>query len=143
MFGLLAGTGSISSTQAQATGPDPSQKLFATPDDAVKALQAATAAKDKAALREIFGPQVDELMTGDAVQDANNAQHFANAMAEGCNPVKDDSGNITLEVGTNNWPMPIPLGRTRPRARRKRWPKGRQSSGLSAPRLLVILGRRV
>jgi len=112
MFGLLACTGSISSTQAQATGPGASQKLFATPDDAVKALQAATAAKDKAALREIFGSQVDELMTGDAVQDANNAQHFANAMAEGCNPVKDDSGNITLEVGTNNWPMPIPLVQT-------------------------------
>ncbi len=112
MFGLLASLGSLSSTRAQTTGPDVAQKLFATPDDAIKALQAATAAKDKTALHEIFGSQVDELMTGDAVQDANNAQHFATAMAASCNPVKNDSGNITLEVGTNNWPMPIPLVQT-------------------------------
>ena len=112
MLGLLASTGSVSSIQAQTTGPDGTQKLFATPDDAIKALQTATAAKDKAALHEIFGAQVDELMTGDAVQDANNAQHFADAMAAGCSPVKDESGNITLEVGTNNWPMPIPLVQT-------------------------------
>jgi hypothetical protein len=85
------------------------QRLFASPDDAVKALRAATEAKDKAALREIFGSQFDELATGDEVQDANNAQKFARAMAEGCNPVKEGDDKITLEVGTNNWPMPIPL----------------------------------
>jgi hypothetical protein len=43
------------------------------------------------------------------VQDANNAQKFATAMAQGCNPVKEGEDKITLEVGTNNWPMPIPL----------------------------------
>ena len=57
------------------------QRLFASPDEAVKALQAATEAKDKAALREIFGPESDALLTGDEVQDANNAQRFATAMA--------------------------------------------------------------
>ena len=85
------------------------QRLFASPDDAVKALQAATAAKDTAALREIFGPEFQELSTGDKVQDANNAQKFAAVMAQGCNPVKEGDDKITLEVGTNNWPMPIPL----------------------------------
>jgi hypothetical protein len=30
-------------------------------------------------------------------------------MAQGCNPVKEGEDKITLEVGTNNWPMPIPL----------------------------------
>jgi hypothetical protein len=43
------------------------------------------------------------------VQDANNAQRFATAMAQGCKPVKEGEDKITLEVGTNNWPMPIPL----------------------------------
>jgi len=52
-------------------------QLFASPDEAVKTLQAATQAKDKAALRTIFGSQVQELLTGDDVQDANNAQKFA------------------------------------------------------------------
>ena len=88
------------------------QRMFATPDDAVKALQTATEAKDKAALLEIFGPQYQELSTGDKMQDANNAQHFAAVMAEGCNQVKEGEDKITLEVGTNSWPMPIPLVKT-------------------------------
>jgi len=85
------------------------ERSFASPDEAIKALQAATEAKDKAALREIFGPEVHELLTGDEVQDANNAQRFAAALAQGCSPVQDGEDKITLEVGTNNWPMPIPL----------------------------------
>jgi hypothetical protein len=97
---------------AEQPGPQKSavaQRLFASPEDAVKALQAAAEAKDKAALAEIFGPQYPELATGDQVQDANNAQKFATAMAQSCHPVKEGEDKITLEVGTNNWPMPIPL----------------------------------
>jgi hypothetical protein len=112
MLGLLASAGSLLSANAQSTDSGVAQKMFATPDDAIKALQAATAANDKSALHEIFGPDVDGLLTGDAVQDANNAQRFAAAMAQSCNPVKDDTGNITLEVGTNDWPMPVPLVQT-------------------------------
>ncbi len=68
--------------------PVVAEHLFASPDDAVKALQTAAAAKDKSALCEIFGPEFRELLTGDAVQDANNAQGFATAVAQNCNPVK-------------------------------------------------------
>ena len=85
------------------------QQLFASPDEAVKALQAATEAKDKEALRGIFGPQIKELLTGDVVQDANNAQKFANIMAQGYTLVKEGDDKITIEVGPNNWPMPVPL----------------------------------
>jgi hypothetical protein len=85
------------------------EHLYGSPDEAIKALQAAVQAKDKAALREIFGPMYNELSTGDDVLDANNAAKFAAVMAEGCFPVKDGDDKITLEVGTNNWPMPIPL----------------------------------
>ena len=100
-----------------ATEPDAQQtsaiaeRLFASPDEAVTALRTAVEAHDKGALNEIFGPDVHELLTGDEVQDANNAKHFASAMAEGCNPVKDGDDKVTLEIGTNNWPMPIPLVR--------------------------------
>ena len=113
---LLAGAWGILSTDLHAAEqketpqkPVVAQRLFASPDEAVKALQAAAEAKDTAALREIFGPEFQELLTGDEVQDANNAQRFATALAQGCNLVKAGEDNITLEVGTNNWPMPIPL----------------------------------
>ncbi len=85
------------------------QRSFASPDEAVKALQAATEAQDKTAMHEIFGPEVKELMTGDEVQDANNRKRFAAALALGCKQVKAGEDKVVLEVGTNDWPMPIPL----------------------------------
>jgi hypothetical protein len=118
MIALLAGAGGVLPAKLHAAAqvqppqkPVLAQRLFASPDEAVKALQAATEAKDKAALQLIFGPEVHELLTGDDVQDANNAQRFAAAMAQSCNPVKEGGDRITIEVGTNNWPMPIPLVR--------------------------------
>ena len=85
------------------------QKTFASPEDAIKALQAATATKDQAALDEIFGPGFRELMTGDKVQDANNEEKFAAAMAQSCKPVNEGDDKVTLVIGTNDWPMAIPL----------------------------------
>jgi hypothetical protein len=89
--------------------PMVAQRLFASPEDAVKALLAAAEAKDKAALREIFGPDFDLLITGDKVQDANNAERFATVLAQGCRPVKEGEDKVTLEVGTNDYPMAVPL----------------------------------
>jgi len=113
---LLAGAGGImpadlhAAEQKDATQkPVVVQRLFASPEEAIKALQAATAAKDQAALGEIFGPEFRELLTGDAVQDANNAQRLATSLAQGCQPVKEGEDKVTIEVGPNNWPMPIPL----------------------------------
>jgi hypothetical protein len=113
---LLAGAGAIlpaeleAAEQQQAPKRSPAaQRLFASPEEAVKALQAAAETKDKATLRDIFGPEVDELLTGDEVQDANNAQRFATVLAQGCNPVNEGDAKIILEIGTNNWPMAIPL----------------------------------
>ena len=91
--------------------PHVDQRTFTSPDEAVKALQTATQAKDTLVLQEIFGPEFQELQTGDRVQDANNAQRFAAAMSQSCTQVKEGDNKITLEVGTNNWPYPIPLVR--------------------------------
>ena len=116
LLALLAGAWGVLSADLSAAEqkegqqkPVIAQRLFGSPDEAVKALQAATAAKDNAALGEIFGPEFRELTTGDQVQDGNNAARFASALAQGCKPVEEGKDKITLEVGTNNWPMPIPL----------------------------------
>jgi hypothetical protein len=113
---LLAGAWGILTVDLPAAEPKEAQqkpalaqRLFASPEEAVKALQAATEAKDKAALREIFGPEADEILTGDKVQDANNAQRFATVLAQGCQPVKNGEDKITFEIGPNNYPMAVPL----------------------------------
>lgn len=112
LFAGVGGVFSLHATEPDAASPNPAQQLFTSPAEAVKALQAATQAKDTAALDEIFGPEVEELLTGDTVQDANNAQRFATAMAQSYYLVQEGDDKITLEVGTNDWPMPIPLVKT-------------------------------
>jgi hypothetical protein len=89
--------------------PMVASRLFASPEEAVKALQMAAEAKDHAAMREVFGSEFDQLVTGDKVQDADNAQQFAAVLAQGCQPVKEGEDKIILEIGTNNHPMAIPL----------------------------------
>jgi hypothetical protein len=85
------------------------QKRFTSPEEAVKALQAAAKANDQAALNDIFGPEVKELLTGDKVQDAKNAKNFDALMDQGYTLVKESDSQFTVEVGTDSWPMPIPL----------------------------------
>jgi hypothetical protein len=116
---LLVAASDVLPAKLQAAEPDATpanpaitEQLFASPDEAVKALQTAAEDKDQTALKTIFGPEFSELLTGDKVQDANNAQRFAAAMAQGCNHLKEGDDKITLEVGTNNWPYPMPLVKT-------------------------------
>ena len=115
-FALGASIWGVVSAGLQAAEPETAplspavaEQRFASPADAIKALQTAAEANDQSNLQAIFGPGLSELMTGDKVQDVNNAQRFAAAMAQSCNPVKEGEAKITLEIGTNNWPLPIPL----------------------------------
>ena len=88
------------------------QRVFDSPEAAVTALQAATEGNDQAALGALFGPEFPELLTGDPAQDARNARWFATAMIQRCRIVTNGDDNITLEVGTNQWPLPTPLVRS-------------------------------
>ena len=107
---LLVGAGRLVAAPKDAAAKSVvTQRRFDSPDEAVKALQAASAAKNKPALREIFGPEFDTLLTGDEVQDANNTQRFATALAQSCKLVNEGDAKIIIEVGPNDWPMPIPL----------------------------------
>jgi hypothetical protein len=85
------------------------ERLFASPDEAVRALRVAAQSNDNSALRQIFGPGYDQVLTGDKAQDEKNAQHFAAAIERACKTVPEGGDKITLEIGTNDWPMPIPL----------------------------------
>jgi hypothetical protein len=109
---ILALTWALFPACVQAASSSAPQESFPSSDAAIAALKAAVAANDNAALTKLFGPEFHELMTGDKVQDANNLKKLAADLAERCHPVKNDDNKITLEIGSNNWPMPIPLVET-------------------------------
>jgi hypothetical protein len=106
LLACACGASPINLTAAQ---PAQALQTFASPDDAARALKAAADAKDYAALIKLFGPDLQDLSTGDAVQDTNNAKRFATAMDQGYKLTKEGHDKITLEVGPDDWPMPIPL----------------------------------
>lgn len=85
------------------------EQSFNSPDDAIKALKDAAADKDQAKFREIFGSGADLLLTGDKVQDAKHRERFAQALEAKCQPTPEGENKVVLEVGTNDWPFPIPL----------------------------------
>jgi Protein of unknown function (DUF2950) len=86
-------------------------KIFPTPQAAVKAVADAAAAKDRAALREIFGPDFQNLLSGDEVADTNAIDEFATHVAEGTKLEKKTDAKMTLLLGSEEWPFPIPIVR--------------------------------
>lgn len=92
--------------------PASAQKKFDTPEQASEALIAAAERFDVAALKEILGPDgVDLVVTEDTVMDRTQAQNFA-AKARVKNVIVRDpkkSRRVTLTVGEDDWPLPIPI----------------------------------
>ncbi len=111
-FALAVGFCVFMSLRARAQGSsDAGQRTFASSADAVAALRRAVGTGDKAALRDIFGPDSKDMLTGDASQDSANLKRFDRALAEKAVPVAKSDDKIVLEIGANGWPYPIPLVR--------------------------------
>jgi hypothetical protein len=105
-------TGQVSQAQAS---PQSAQKSFGTPQAAAEALIQAAKTYDVGALKDILGPEGDDLVSSeDPVQDKSRAAAFA-AKAEEKNQVTVDPKNpkrATLSVGDDDWPLPIPIAKT-------------------------------
>jgi len=86
-----------------------SQKLFPSPEDALKGLVEAVKTKDKAALDQIFGPFAKDLRSNDEVQAATEFEEFTKHIAEKTSLVKENDSKVIIYIGNENWPFPIPL----------------------------------
>ena len=89
--------------------PASNQKQFATAKEAADALVQAAASFDAAALKEILGPESDDLVASeDPVQDKNRAIAFA-AKAKEKSSLEQKGDHAIMEVGKDNFPLPIPI----------------------------------
>jgi hypothetical protein len=88
------------------TGP----KTFASPDEASKAVYEAAKSGDSNALLAIFGPDATELIvSGDPVQDKAGRDRFTAHYDQMHRWGKLRDGGRVLNVGAENYPLPIPL----------------------------------
>jgi hypothetical protein len=95
----------VPSAHAQAS----SQSTFSSADDALQALVSAAKSKDRSAFAKLFGPDYDQLLSGDEVEDAKDLNDFAVAVGESAQLQKVDDSRYTITVGKDNWPTAIPL----------------------------------
>lgn len=97
------------------TGTPVQQRGFDTPKQAADALIEAARNFEVPALREIFGPDSEDLvLTADPVQGKNQAAAFVAKTDEKTSVTRDpkNSARAILAVGNEAWTFPVPLVKT-------------------------------
>ncbi len=86
----------------------PPQRTFATPDDAVAALIAATRANDASALRAVLGNDRGDLTSGDPVADRSLREQFV-AAYDTKHALVPRGAAMQLTLGNDDFPFAFPL----------------------------------
>ena len=85
------------------------EQHFASPQDAANALVTAARDNDTNAIHQIFGPEGRQLVSPDAVQAAESYNRFVKRLTEKTQIVTNSDSSISLLIGSDAWPFPIPL----------------------------------
>jgi hypothetical protein len=86
------------------------QKTFSSPEEASKAVVAALQNNNEKAVLEILGPDATQIVSsGDPTEDAESHANFVRKYEEMHRFLKGPDGSVTLYIGAENWPTPIPL----------------------------------
>jgi hypothetical protein len=89
---------------------EPGQRTFASAEDAGRALYNAMEKQDEQAPLSILGPAAREVLSsGDPQEDLNARVGFVVKYQEMHRFVTEADGTVSLIVGAENWPFPIPL----------------------------------
>lgn len=95
-------------------GTQSAQKQFNTPKEAADALIAAAGSFDVVQLKEILGPDAEDIVSSeDPVADKNKAMAFAARAKEKTNVGTDpkNPNQAIVTVGNDDFPLPIPIAR--------------------------------
>jgi hypothetical protein len=93
-----------------AVAQQPTQKTFASAEQASESLFAAVRSDNVPALLDLFGPAGQDIIaSGDSAEDAHERAQFVRKYQEMHRLAKDSTGETVLYIGAENWPLPIPL----------------------------------
>lgn len=85
---------------------------YATPQAALDAMMAALVGGDHDAILEVFGTDAEDLLSsGNPDRDAENRGHILALYADGFRFQPGDDGSVTLLLGADGWPFPIPVAK--------------------------------
>jgi hypothetical protein len=85
-------------------------KVYATPEEAAKALLDAAANDDMNVIWTVLGDEFrDDLANPDEAQERENRRRVVDAAKESMTLREDEPGKRTMIIGKAAWPMPIPI----------------------------------
>jgi len=103
---LIAAITFFMPSPALATDP----KVFATPEEAAKAILDAAASDDLNAIWSVLGDQFrDQLENPDEAQERENRRQIVDNAKESLQLRADDEKTRVMVIGKDAWPMPIPI----------------------------------
>ena len=107
---LCLATGLERPARAAPTASTPvRQTSFSSPEEALKALIDALKGNNLSAVALIFGPGIEPILdSGDPVADKNARDRFV-AFADERHHFDGSGDTLTLVIGKDDWPFPIPL----------------------------------
>jgi hypothetical protein len=89
---------------------DGKQKVFGSPEEAMKALADAAQTGDMKGMIAILGPEGEDIVSsGDQVADKNTGERFVKAYQETVYFVKEKEDRVSVIIGNDYWPFPIPI----------------------------------
>jgi Protein of unknown function (DUF2950) len=101
---------SLGCASAPVFAQEPGQQTFASAEAASHALFDAMQAQDAQAPLRILGPASKEVISsGDPVEDSDTRSGFVVKYQEMHRLVTEPNGAVSLVMGAENWPFPIPL----------------------------------
>src|SRR6202045_3830242 len=91
-------------------GQQPGQRTFTSPEDPRSQFFAPMESQDEKAPLRILGPAgKGVLSSGDALEDSDARTGFVTKYQEMHRFVTEPDGKVTLVIGAENWPFPLPL----------------------------------
>jgi hypothetical protein len=87
------------------------QKTFSSPEEAAEALYSAAKKNDEDGMILILGPQANDIVvwSDDPQERKADVNLFAKKYEQMHRLVKEPDNEVTVYVGAENWPLPIPL----------------------------------
>jgi hypothetical protein len=86
------------------------QKVFGSPEEAMKALVETVKTGDAKGIMAILGPEGEDIISsGDQVADKNAQEQFVKAYQEKVDFVREKEDRVSIIIGNDNWPFAIPI----------------------------------
>jgi hypothetical protein len=111
LFALGAEGCASTANETRPAPPDEDEQAgFASADEAVQSLVSALRAHDRERLKQILGPNSDDVISsGDPIADREAGERFVAAYDTKHQLIPASDRSVTLSTGDTDWPLPIPV----------------------------------